>query len=397
MLNETATASATAAATTPALAPRRRGKTFKLDADLREPRPQEGIPLTFRELCKLQSIEVASHVKCEHYLKKWLDDFKLGELPAWNIKPEQLQTGCKAMREAGYKVGTINRDLSQIGSIYKWAIKKEFVPSGFVSPTLSIRREADKIRYVAPAQGDEWQRIRLLAKGRKNPKFTLLVWLVMDTGARRSEITDRIWADFDLDDPQGPSVELEHIETKTGKPRKLYFSQETAALVRKLRPVEKWRDERVWGVRGASLSCMTNHWICMRKLIGRGDGFTLRDLRHMVAADLLKAGKGVSQVSQVLGNSSLILHTRYGHLDDSGQREIQAERLGLSDAPPAGEWSPVVEAKRRQAEREAAAPNDAIAEAQRLQLIAQEAMAAAMAAAQALAGMRIGTSSGVKA
>ena len=142
---------------------------------------------------------------------------------------------------------------------------------------------------------------------------------------------------------------------------------------------------------------MTSHWQRLRKLIGRGDGFTLRDLRHMVAADLLKAGKGISQVSQLLGNSSLILHTRYGHLDDSGLREIQAERLGLADAPPAGEWSPVTEAKRRQAEREATAPNEALAEAQRLQLVAQEAMAAAMAAAQALAGMRSGASSGVRA
>ena len=187
--NETATAPATTADALAAAscepAPRRRGKTFKLDTDLRTMPPRGGVALTFRELARLQAIDVASHVSSLHYLKKWIEDFKLGELPAWEITPDQLRSGCKAMEAAGYKRGTINRDLSQIGSIYKWAAKKELTPSAFISPTLSIRREADQIRYVAPAQGDEWERIRLLAKGCRNQKFTLLVWLMMDTGARR--------------------------------------------------------------------------------------------------------------------------------------------------------------------------------------------------------------------
>src|SRR6185369_7005219 len=351
----------------------KRGKQFKLDADLRVTRPREGTPLTLRELARLYALQVPSRVNPLHYVGKWLDQFKLGELSAWDIQPEQLKTGAKVMKEAGYKISTINRDLSALGSIYIWAIAKELTPSGFVSPTMSIKRESGEIRYVKPAQGDEWQRIRLLAKGHKNPRFTLLVWLMADTGARRGEITDRTWRDFDLDDPQGPSVELEHADTKTGKPRRLYFGQETAALVKKLRPIEKWRDERVWGGKGCSISAMTSNWQRLRKLIGRGDEFQLRDMRHMVAADLLKAGKGVSQVSQVLGNSSLILHTRYWHLADGDLREIQAERLGIdTQAAPVGEWTPVQEARRRQAEREAQAPADAFAEAQRLQLVAQE-------------------------
>lgn len=359
-------------------------------ADLRKLAPREGVPLTLRELAALYAAENPCKRDTQTRVRKWLDDFQLGDLLAWDITREQVEAGARLMAEQfGYATATVNRDIGELGTLFRWATVKHFTPPGFTSPTIAIIREVEPMRVVEPARPGEWEQIRRLAKGFRDAKFTLFVWLIMDTGARRGEIADRSWADFDLDAPEGPNVVLAMEDTKTRKARRLYFSPETAQLIRRLRPAERYRHTLVFvSARGGAPNQYRKSWSRLAELAGRPD-LHVHDLRHMVAAELLKAGKGMSQVAQLLGHSSLVLHRRYGHLDDASVREIQAERLGLDDAPPA-ELPAVVEARAREAERAARAPADAYAEAQRLQLVAQEAMAAAMAAAQALAGMRVG-------
>ena len=348
---------------------------------------RDPLPLTFRELAQLYLDTNPSQADPMLMVRKWCDTFGLADVPAWEIKREQLEAGAAAMKKDGYAIGSINRNLSQIGTLYKFAIAQKITPAGFVSPTISMHRDPEPMRVVEAPQPGEWDKVRRLARGfSKDPRFTMLVWLVMDTGARRGEIDRRTWADFDLDAPEGPHIVLEALDVKTGKPRRLYFSHETAALVRRLRPVEKYRHVLAFkAIRGEGPNKYRKPWARLGEMLGR-TGLCLHDMRHMVAADLLKAGKGMSQVSQLLGNSSLVLHRRYGHLDDKGVRDIQVERLALDQ--DRDEWAPVAEARERQVAREASAGDDAIAEAQRLQLVAQEAMAAAMAAAQAIAGMR---------
>ena len=54
----------------------------------------------------------------------------------------------EAMTEAGYRASTINRDISQIGSIYKWAARKRMTPPGFRSPTAGIERLVENLRVI---------------------------------------------------------------------------------------------------------------------------------------------------------------------------------------------------------------------------------------------------------
>jgi integrase len=343
------------------------------------------LPLAFGELVDLY---YATHPtdRSAGAFAKWRAWFRLEGLSAWDLTPERLAAGAAYLRNAkGYAVSTVNRELSQLGSIYKWAIAQAHSPEGFASPTIGASgRVKEEMRVVEPPKPGEWARIRQIARGFRDPLFTLFVWLVMDTGARRSEISDRHWTDFDLDAPEGPSVVLRARDTKTKRPRRLYFSHETAALLRRLRPgAEKYRAQLVFkSPRGVAPNKYRKPWARLCRLVGRDD-LHLHDLRHMMAADLLKAGKGVSQVSSVLGNSSLVLHRRYGHLDDAANRDIQAERLGL-DAKPI-EFEPVRLARERHAAAQSALATAPMAEAQRLALLAQDAAQAAANAAVALA------------
>jgi len=384
-------AASPALATTPATPPTTPARKRRIAGagDLRTLAPREAVPLTFGELVQMHGLAHPSRVDTSTRLRKWTEDFALADVPAWSISREQVEAGAQLMRQHGYAVASVNRDMGEIGTVYRWAAKEKLTPAGFVSPTLAIPRESEPMRVVEPARPVEWEHMRRLAKGFADPTFTLLVWLAMDTGARRGEIDTRTWADFELDAPEGPHLVLQSEDTKTGKPRRLYFSHETAQLVRRLRPAEKYRQQLVFvSKRGITPNKYRKPWARLAALLGR-PGLRLHDLRHMVAAELLKAGKGMSQVAQLLGHSSLVLHRRYGHLDDAAVRDMQAERLQLEKAP-APMLQAVVDAKVRHEHRQASAVDDAIAEAQRLQLVAQEAMAAAMAAAQALADMRGG-------
>lgn len=71
------------------------------------------------------------------------------------------------MIEHGYAPATVNRNISQIGSLYKWAARRRIVPVGFRSPTLGM------VRTI------------------KDRRFAVLIRLLVDTGARRGEVTDR--------------------------------------------------------------------------------------------------------------------------------------------------------------------------------------------------------------
>lgn len=365
--------------------PQRRRATIEAAPDLRVTPAHLCADLTFGQLVDLFYAERPSE-RAQGSYTKWRHAMRLEHLSAWEVTEDHLARGADYLRAQGYAISTVNRELSQLGTIYRWIIAQRKAPAGFVSPTLGASGRVDEpMRYVEPLKAGEWERLRLLARTGRDPLFTAFVWLLMDTGARRSEISERHWSDFNLDDPEGPNVVLRAEQTKTGRARRLYFSAETAALLRRLRPgAEKYRDQIVFkSPRGAAPNKYRKPWARVCKLLGRPD-LHVHDLRHLIAADLLKAGKGMSQVASLLGHSSLILHRRYGHLDDVAIRDIQAERLGLDAAPPV-EFEPVRAARVREAERQAAAAGSPLAEAERLALLAQDAANAAAAAAAALA------------
>ena len=241
-------------------------------------------------------------------LRKWIDCF--GNESAWTLTTRQISLAAEAMMQSGlYKASTINRDTSTIGTIYKWSIRRHLAPVGFVSPTIGLQRYAEAIRRVEIGDGEITKLVEG-AKAFKDRRFGAFVRLVLETGARRGEIRERRWADIDLD-----ARTVEVLDTKTGRPRMLFFSETTAILMKRIWPKQP-PDELLFGsfrVKERPIS-YRNQWAELTKSIGRAD-LHLHDLRHHRAAELLKAGTTIAVAAQVLGHSSLILQRRYGHLE----------------------------------------------------------------------------------
>lgn len=245
-------------------------------------------------------------------MRKWVEAF--GNEPAWIITTRQLSIAAEAMLQSGlYKTSTINRDTSTIGTVYRWAIRRHLAPVGFVSPTLGLQRYEEAIRRVE-IKDDEVARLIEGSKAFKDRRFGAFVRLVLETGGRRSEIRERRWSEVDLD---ARTIEL--LDTKTGKPRMLFFSAATAELMRRVWPKRTPGDLLFEGrAKGRPIN-YRRQWAELTAAIGRTD-LHLHDLRHHRAAELLKAGTTIAVAAQVLGHSSLILQRRYGHLETATLR-----------------------------------------------------------------------------
>lgn len=289
-------------------------KPLDLGAAVRGMAVHEPAELTLSEL--VRACALARLDGCEQRLRKWTDAF--GRESAWALTAEQLEVAAHAMLEAGYKPATVNRDLSMLGTIYRWARTRRLTPRGFRSPTLGVRRFAEDIRRVEVTR-EELDALRARALAYRDRRFGVFVALLIDTGARKSELLERRWAEVDLSGGQ-----IMCPTTKTGVPRILHFRPETAALIERIcrnrRP-----DALVFEgqVPGEPISYRAA-WRRIVADIGRPD-LHMHDVRHACAASLLRAGVTLGVAAQVLGHDPAVLARRYGHLEVGALRRAQEQ------------------------------------------------------------------------
>ena len=106
-----------------------------------ETHTQAATELTLQELA--YAYQAARCDDSDTRIRKWLPPFGLRS--AWTIQTAEIEHAATAMLKSGFKPSSVNRDLSLIGSLYKWAIAQRLAPSGFISPTRAIRRYAEDI------------------------------------------------------------------------------------------------------------------------------------------------------------------------------------------------------------------------------------------------------------
>lgn len=163
---------------------------------------------------------------------------------------------------------------------------------------------------MVEVENDTISRLRALSLTYGNKMFPIFVHLLIDTGARKSELLERTWADFDMERRR---IRLRDTDTKTGVARVLFFSEATAALIRRLC---KHRAPAALVFPGRDSLTPINFrtsWQTLCKDAGCSD-LHQHDLRHHRARELLLAGIPIAQAAQIMGHSVQVLEGRYGHL-----------------------------------------------------------------------------------
>lgn len=284
--------------------------TVDLSAAVRAIDNHEPQALTLEELVRAYDAKVCGAESTR--LKKWLKAF--GHLSAWEIATEQLCAAAQMMLDAGYKAATPNRDLSALGTIYRWAIERRLPPRGFKSPTVGVRRFKEDIRRVYVSE-EQVEALRSRSLAFKDRRFGLFVALILDSGARRGEITQRRWSEVDLENRQ-----MLLPTSKNGTPRTLHFSDRTRRLLLRVFPNPPEDGLIFEGRVPRQPISYRASWKRLITEVGLTD-LHLHDSRHIVAAGMLRNGISVAVAAQAIGNSPAVLAARYGHLETKTLRE----------------------------------------------------------------------------
>jgi integrase len=287
--------------------------------------------ITFGELARAYCATTTNgdDLRLVKFIEAW------GDRPAWSIRLEEIDTAVRALQAHGYAASTINRDTSTLGTVYRWAKERRLAPAGFVSPTLNCLRFPEEPRRVT-FTAEQIERLRTRALAFRDRRFGALVNLLADTGARKSELLERVWADFDLD---AMTITLRAEVTKTGKPRILYYSEATRDLLRRVFPQRNPLDMPFASrTRGKPVD-FKKAWASCAADVGLA-GMHMHDLRHNRAAELLRQNVSIGQAAQVIGNGAKVLELRYGHLADADLEAAARATMGRAPKAPHGARSP---------------------------------------------------------
>jgi integrase len=161
--------------------------------------------------------------------------------------------------------------------------------------------------------------------------------MLADSGARKSELLERTWNDLDIS-----NAKMIVPMTKNGDSRTLFFSPATMCLAKQIRPSfsqstnlsnPKLHIHRLIfaGKNGITPINYRKKWTSVTSMLCRPE-LRIHDVRHWVAASLLRSGVGVGVAPQIMGHrDQTMLLRRYGHLDACSLQSAQEVRWKIAD------------------------------------------------------------------
>ena len=191
--------------------------------------------------------------------------------------------------------------------IFNLAVRWE-VPGIKTNPTKGVplmEENNKKERYLTV---DEAQRLYDAVCKSQNTMLQYIVPMLILTGARKREVLDAKWEDFDF------TRRIWRIPmSKSGKPRRVPLSDGALNILSTMP-----RDMKCeWTFPNpdtkkpyVSIFCA---WDTARQSVGLGD-VRVHDLRHSHASFLVNAGRTLYEVQHILGHTQVKTTQRYAHL-----------------------------------------------------------------------------------
>lgn len=207
----------------------------------------------------------------------------------------------------GAAAGTANRLLIMMRYIFNLAVKWE-VPGVKANPTKGVPLMEENNKMERFLTIEEAQRLYAAVCSTDHPMLHYIVPMLILTGARKRELLDAKWQDFDV-----PRRTWRIPTTKTGKARHVPMSD---GVVKILGTIPRQLDcEWVFPNpdTGKPFASIFYAWDRARRLAGLAD-VRLHDLRHSHASFLVNSGRTLYEVQHILGHTQVKTTQRYAHL-----------------------------------------------------------------------------------
>jgi integrase len=202
--------------------------------------------------------------------------------------------------------GSCNRLLILLRYMFSLAKKWE-TPGVKSNPTEGIPLMTENNKKERYLSAEEAQRLYAAVSESTNPMLKFIIPTLILSGARKREVLDARWEDFDLD------RRLWRIPmTKLGRPRHVPMSD---GVLRLLASVPRMGCPWVFANPKTlkpfvSIFCA---WDSARKKADLAD-VRIHDLRHSFASLLINSGRTLYEVQHILGHTQVKTTQRYAHL-----------------------------------------------------------------------------------
>lgn len=230
----------------------------------------------------------------------------------------ELQNLHRELKDMPYKS---NRLIALLSKMYNLAIHWGWAES---NPTKGIvkYKEQPRTRWL---NENEMQKLWEVLDKYSDHRTSFAFKLILLTGARKSEVLNATWDQFDLE--KGVWTKPAHL-TKQRKNEHLPLSSNAIEVLRQLQNAHPSSSLFVFPgkVEGQALQGVKRFWRTILKE-AKIEDFRIHDLRHTHASHLVSSGLSLSIVGKLLGHTQAATTQRYAHLADEPLREA-AEFFG---------------------------------------------------------------------
>ena len=261
----------------------------------------------------------------------WVQQF--GDRELADITPDEVDAAMVRLAERGRlkpirngttgKAGkplsgaTLNRYISQLQSLYKYARRLRVLPRAHVPPTHGIEKSPeppDPKRYLRPEEVERLIKVARVLDHRWK-KLPALILVAFHTGMRVGNLLDLRWRDVDL-----AARTATVMKTKNGQPQVAALSERAARELERL-PGTHPADERVFGNSRGQRFHFRDLWARVTQEAGL-PGRNFHQLRHGCGAALATAGVNQAQIMAVMGHRTLTASARYMHSNTSDKQRV---------------------------------------------------------------------------
>ena len=193
----------------------------------------------------------------------------------------------------------------------RWEYRKDNPATGLI-----MNAEVPRNRYLSP---EEINRLMAVLAEHPNQRCANVIRLLLLTGARRGEVMNATWDQFDL--KNGIWIKPSS-HTKQRREHRVPLSQAAVALLISIRKVQPKGIGHVFpgDLEGQPLTDIKGFWSRVRVKAGIAD-VNIHDLRHTYASILVSSGLSLPIIGALLGHTQTQTTARYSHLFDHPLRE----------------------------------------------------------------------------
>lgn len=254
----------------------------------------------------VRSHKVSEVTDASYFRNHLLPEF--GSMPMDRITPQDVERFIRLKQEAGLKPSSINRYVGTLKHTFALALDWK-IPGIERNPLQRMRplKENNQLdRFLTP---EETSRLMVALVQSENRELAGIVSLLLLTGARKSEVLEARWEQFDLERRQWRVP-----RAKSGYHRFILISDQALQLL---------QDRQALGIKspwvfpnpatGKPYVEIYNAWNTARRQAGLAD-VRIHDLRHSFASALVNGGVPLYEVQKLLGHASIRTTERYAHL-----------------------------------------------------------------------------------